>query len=139
MHKIFEAYEPPLTDGFLHVLAHEVRMGGAADVDDLVQEGRIRMWQLWQEAQWDRSIAPRGTSFYAKAVKRRMQALLYRHAPAYGNDSARQGYTDVMRHASSSLSFSDQDGMPPEIARLIEETPFELLDRMPAVLVGLIG
>jgi hypothetical protein len=140
VHRIFEAYAPPLHDGFLYQLASEVRMHGSEDLDELVQEGRIRMWQLWQEEQWSRVIEPRGVNFYAKAVKRRMQAVCYRRVPAFGAIDPRQGYSDLTRHVTASLDRTDEDGdVPAEIRRLAYETPFELLDRIPAVLLGLVG
>jgi hypothetical protein len=127
---IFDAYEPPVPDRLLYFIAHKLNLYGEADVDELVQEGRIAIWQLWQEVQWVRNKeAPRTSSYYAKVAQRRMQRLCFGHAATFGG-FPRQGYTDALHHA-------DLDIDDPEVfTQPSTETPFELLDRIPGSILG---
>jgi hypothetical protein len=120
-------YEPPVDDRLLYYIARTIDIYGIGDLDELVQEGRIRVWQLWQEAQWRRNLAPRGQAFYSKAAQRRMQTILYKHTRTFG-DTPRPGYVDALNRASS---ISAEGFVEPLV-----EMPFDLLDRVPAELMA---
>lgn len=120
-------YEPPVEDRLLYFIARTIDIYDIGDIDELVQEGRIKVWQLWQEAQWVRNIAPRGQAFYAKAAQRRMQAICYRKTRTFGG-VPRAGYVDALNHAGS----IDVEGFVEPMV----EMPFELLDRVPAGLMA---
>lgn len=121
-------YEPPVEDRLLYFIARGIDIYDIGDIDELVQEGRIRVWQLWQEAQWVRNIAPRGQAFYAKAAQRRMQAVCYRKTRTFG-DTPRPGYVDALNYAESRI---DADGF----VEPAHEVPYDLLDRIPAALLA---
>jgi Sigma-70 region 2 len=125
---IFDAYEPPLPDRFLYYLAWEVMAGGPGDAEDLVQEARIKIWQLWQETQWVRTAAVKPASYYAKAAKNRMRAIYYRKTYSFGGTS-HQGSADAMVHSPAALDA--EDFIEPGI-----EIPFDLLDRIPGMLLA---
>ena len=125
---IIGTYEPPVEDRLLYFIARSIDIYGIGDTDELVQEGRIRVWQLWQESQWQRNIAPRGQAFYAKAAQRRMQAICYRKTRTFG-DIPRAGYVDALNHCDARI---DAEGFTaPSV-----EIPFDLLDRIPAELMA---
>jgi hypothetical protein len=94
---IIDEYVPPVDDKLLYWLAHKINIYGNGDVDEMVQEGRIKVWQLWQEAQWVRTCEPRSKSFYAKAAQRRMQAICYNKTRTFGGIN-RSGYMDMLNH-----------------------------------------
>jgi hypothetical protein len=127
---IFDAYEPPVSDQLLYFIAHKLNLYGDADVDELVQEGRIAIWRLWQEIQWVRSKEPPRTSaYYAKVAQRRMQKLCFGHAATFGG-FPRQGYKDALNHSDKILDDPEVFFEPST------ETPFELLDRIPGSILG---
>ena len=95
-------YAPPVDDRLLYFIARGVDVYDTGDIEDIVQEGRIKVWQLWQEAQWVRTIAPRGRAFYSKAAQRRMQAVYHRRTRFFG-DACRPGYSDALNHADIRL------------------------------------
>jgi Sigma-70 region 2 len=121
-------YEPPLSDAYLHTLARQVDLYGTADRDDLVQEGRIKAWQIWQEIQWSRVLTDKPVAYYAKAAKNRMRAVLMHKTQPFGT-ATHQGYADLMNHGTVEL---DREG----VTDPVEETPFDLLDRVPGTLIG---
>jgi Sigma-70 region 2 len=125
---VISAYEPPLTDAELRNLARQVDLYGTGDADDLVQEGRIKAWQIWQEIQWSRALTDKPTGYYVKAVKRRMRAVLMRKTQPFGTPT-HQGYSDLLNHDLVEL---DREGFPEPV----EEVPYDLLDQFPAVLIG---
>ena len=123
---LFDDYEPPLDDKLLYYFAYGIDTHGR-DPDDLVQEARIKMWQLWQEQQWVRTSTPKPKAWYVTAVKRRMLQVYLRKSPPFGT-AARPGYSDAMNR--------DCTGITERQERLPIETPFELLDEFPAELVA---
>ena len=127
---IFDAYEPPVSDRLLYFIANKLNLYGTADVDELVQEGRIAVWRLWQEYQWVRNKeAPRTSAYYAKVAQRRMQKLCFGHAATFGG-FPRQGYTDALNHSDKILDDEEVFFEPSH------EIPFELLDRIPGSILG---
>lgn len=121
-------YNPPVEDRLLYYIARNLDVYGIGDVDELVQEGRIRVWQLWQEHQWVRTKDAKPKAWYAKAAQRRMQAICYRKTRTFGGQP-RAGYVDALNHVEGS---TDAEGFVPPTA----EVPYDLLDRLPAVLIG---
>lgn len=121
-------YEPPVDDRLLYFLAKSIDIYAIGDIEELVQEGRIKVWQLWQEAQWVRTIAPRGQAFYAKAAQRRMRAVCYRKTRTFGG-TPRSGYADALNHCTDRI---DAEGF----VEPVHEVPYDLLDRIPAALLA---
>jgi hypothetical protein len=110
-------------------MAHQVDMHGDGDIDELVQEARITIWRIWQETMWTRTAAAKPTGYYVKAAKSRMRAICYRKVSTFGAEG-RQGYMDAANH--SEVRLDDENTIDPTA----EEIPFELLDRIPACLIG---
>lgn len=129
---ILSDYEQPVPDRLLYYIAHRVNVLGRADANDLVQEGRIRMWQVWQEIEWVRTKEqPQNPqAYYAKVAQRRMQTVCYGKSATFGGQG-RQGYQDAMTHADNVL---DDDAA--FFAHPVVEIPFELLDRIPGILLA---
>lgn len=125
---IIGAYEPPVDDRLLYFIARQIDIYAIGDIEELVQEGRIKVWQLWQERQWVRGMTAMPSAWYAKAAKRRMQAVCYRKTRTFG-DIPRAGYVDALNHITDRI---DAEGF----VEPRSEIPFELLDRMPAELMG---
>jgi hypothetical protein len=125
---IIGSYDPPVDDRLLYFIARQLDIYGIGDIDELVQEGRIRVWQLWQERQWVRGMTAMPSAWYAKAAKRRMQTILYKHTRTFG-DTPRPGYVDALNHITDRI---DAEGF----VEPRTEIPFELLDRMPGDLLG---
>jgi hypothetical protein len=99
---IIDEYRPPVDDKLLYYIARKVDVYDISDVDELVQEGRIRVWQLWQEIQWVRTKSEKPPAWYAKAAQRRMQAVCYGHTRTFGG-TPRPGYVDMINHIDISL------------------------------------
>ena len=99
---IIDEYVPPVDDRLLYWLAHKIDVYGCGDIEEMVQEGRIKVWQLWQETQWVRTCKPRTNAFYTMAAKRRMQAICYNKTRPFGGIN-RSGYMDMLNHIDVSL------------------------------------
>lgn len=136
-----ESPKAPLPDAYLQYLAGCVTDDRSLH-DDLVQEGRIKAWQAWAKE----PDKPR--QYYVVAVKRRMIGLCSGRERPTGY-AGRRGYVDAMspkhpypesvQEMTEDLESDDAVAVLPWVQRILTETPFELLDRMPACLVGLVG
>jgi DNA-directed RNA polymerase specialized sigma24 family protein len=110
------SYTPPLSDAYLQYLAKWTTQNQALH-DDLVQEGRIRVWQAWQKEPGK----PR--QYYVVAVKRRMMGLCM-GVERFTGHAGRRGYVDAM---------SPKHKAPEALAALLEDPAFDEQRLRPAI------
>ena len=128
---IIPEYVQPVPDRLLYHIGHRVNLYGNSDIEDLIQEARIHVWQLWQDIAWSRNKSEPGNpvAFYAKVAQRKMQSVCYGKQQFFGGVN-RRGSQDALYRA-------DRDIDDPESFREPSyEVPYEALDQFPAELIA---